>query len=63
MAYVKSVKGGIKDSSHMYNAVDYVSNPSKAERVYYYNCAQGDTYELIHQMKNTRVLWNKDLYK
>lgn len=60
MAYVKSVKGGIKDSSHMYNAVDYVSNPSKAERVYYYNCAQGDTYELIHQMKNTRVLWNKD---
>lgn len=60
MAYVKSVKGGIKNSSHMYNAVDYVSNPSKSEKVYYYNCARGDTYEIIHQMKNTRVLWNKD---
>lgn len=60
MAYVKSVKGGIKSTSHMYHAVDYASNPSKAEQVYYYNCAKGDTYEIINQMKNTRVLWNKN---
>lgn len=71
MAYVKSVhkkisgvksstESGIKNSSYMYSAIEYVRNTEKADLIYYSNCTQGDTAEIARQFQITRLLFNKD---
>ena len=60
MAYVKTVKGGIKSAEHLYCAINYILDKDKSSVSSFYNCQQGDTVDITQQFQITRLLWNKD---
>ncbi len=60
MAYVKTVKGGIKSAEHLYCAINYILDKDKSSVSSFYNCPQGDTADITQHFQITRLLWNKD---
>lgn len=59
MAYVKSVKGGIKCSEHLGSAIEYITKPSKAFKIEYLNCQKGSPYQVSEQFYLTQIINNK----
>lgn len=60
MAVVKKIKPSIKSADHLYNSIDYITNPQKASQVSYLNCIEGNSYDLAKQFYTTRNMANKN---